>query len=148
MRFTHTLRFFSLPMVVLGTALTLACSDGGPTAPDQAPSFLARSGALSVDSRNVRIQCNVGTPCTAGMYVGASSPVTLSYQVDGDFEINSAVTTCPQGGTLEGGTVNGSCYLNVKVTSTATPGRRTGTLVISESTFGSTLTVHLSAKVS
>jgi hypothetical protein len=41
MRFVRTLRFLSLPMVVLGTSLTLACSDGGPTAPDQGPSLAA-----------------------------------------------------------------------------------------------------------
>ena len=143
MRFAHTLRFLSLPMVALGTALTLACSDEGPTAPDQTASFATSGTPLSVDPRSVRVRCNVGLPCTAGMIVHASSPVTLSYQVDaGDFIINPALTTCPQGGTLAGG-----CFLNVKVTTTDIPGRRTGTLVISESTSGTSLTVRLSASV-
>ena len=144
MRFAHALRFLSLPMIVLGTALTLGCNDSGPTSPDQGPSFVAATNSiLWVDSRNVRITCNVGHPCSAGMYVNVYQPVTLSYQVDGDFLINSAVTNCPQGGT-----VSGSCYLEVKVATTDTPGRRTGTLVISESTFGTSLTIKLTARVS
>ena len=130
MRFAHTLRFLSLPMIVLATALTLGCNDTGPTAPDHGPSFVAATNSiLWVDSRNVRITCNAGSPCTAGLNVNVYQPVTLSYQVAGDFLINSPVTTCPQGGTA-----SGSCYLNVKVATTDTPGRRTGTLVITDST--------------
>ena len=144
MRFVHTLRVRTVPMIVLGTALTLACSDGSPTAPDQASFAAATNSILWVDSRNVRIQCNVGTPCTAGIYVNVYEPVTLSYQIDGgDFIINSAATTCPQGGT-----VDGSCYLSVKVATTDVAGRRRATLVISESTFGTSLTVRLAARVS
>jgi hypothetical protein len=142
MRFVHTLRSLSFPAIVLGTALTLACSDGGPTAPDEAPSLAATNGPLSVDPRSLRISCNVGVTCTGGMIVHASSPVTLSYQIDGgDFIINSPLTDCPQGGTLTGG-----CFLNVKVATTVTPGRRAATLVISE-TGGTSLTVRLSARV-
>ena len=144
MRFAHTLRFLALPMIVLGTPLTLGCNDSGPTAPDQRPSLIAATNAiLWVDSRNVRITCNAGSPCSAGMYVNAYKPVTLSYQVTGDFLINAPATGCPQGGT-----VSGSCYLEVKVATTDTPGRRAGTLVISESTFGTSLTIKLAARVS
>jgi hypothetical protein len=40
MQLVRTWRFLTLSTVIaLGTALTLACSDGGPTAPDQAASF-------------------------------------------------------------------------------------------------------------
>jgi hypothetical protein len=60
----------------------------------------------------------------------------------GDFIINPPLTDCPQGGTLAGG-----CFLNVKVTTTDIPGRRNATLAISESTFGTSLTVRLSARV-
>jgi hypothetical protein len=142
MRFVHTLRFLSYPAIVLGTALTLACSNGGPTAPDEAPSLAATSGPLSVDPRSLRIGCNVGVTCTGGMIVNASSPVSLSYLIEGgDFIINPALTTCTDGGAL-----TGSCFLNVKVATTVTPGRRAATLVISESG-GSSLTVRLSARV-
>lgn len=144
MRFVHTLRFFSLPMVVLGTALTLACSDGGPTAPDEAPTLAASGSPLTTDVRHIRIQCSVGTLCTAGMVVSASSPVTLHYEIEGaDFVINPALTTCVQDVTLTGG-----CFLNVKVATTDSPGRRSGTVVISESTSGTSRTVRLSARVS
>jgi len=143
MRFVHTLRFLSFPAIVLGTALTLACSDGGPTAPDEAPSLAATSGPLSVDPRSLRMTCNAGVTCTGGMIVNASSPVTLSYQIEGgDFIINPSLTTC-----VEGGTLNGSCFLNVKVTTTDVPGRRTATLVISGSTSGTSLSVRLAARV-
>ena len=145
MRFAHTMRFLSLPTIVLGTALTLGCSDSGSTAPNEEPAFVAATNSiLWVDSRNVRITCNAGTPCTAGIYVNVYQPVTLSYQVDGDFLVNAPVTTCPQGGTVSAG----SCYLSVKVATTDTRGRRTGTLVISESTFGTSLTIKLAARVS
>ncbi len=143
MRLVQTLRFLSLPAIVLGTALTLACSDGGPTAPDQAPSLAASSTPLAVEPRNLRIQCTLGLPCTGGMIVTAFSPVTLSYQINGgDFIINPALTTCPQDGTL-----NGGCFLNVKVATTELRGRRSATLVITESTFGTSRTVRLSATV-
>jgi hypothetical protein len=69
--------------------------------------------------------------------------VTLSYQIDGgDFIINPLQGDCPQNGTLAA-----SCYLSVKVTTTDIPGRRTATLVISESTFGTSLSVRLAARV-
>jgi hypothetical protein len=143
MRFVHTLRFLSFPAIVLGTALTLACGDGSPTAPDEAPSLAVTSGPLSVDPRSLRITCNAGLPCTGGMYVHSASPVTLSYQIDGgDFIINPLQGNCPQDGTLAA-----SCYLSVKVTTTDIPGRRTATLVLSESTFGTSLSVRLAARV-
>jgi hypothetical protein len=144
MQFVPFLRFRTLSVLVLGAALTLACDDAAPTAPDPVPSFAVAKGPLSIDSRSLRFQCNAGLPCTAAMIVTASSPVTVSYQIDGgDFIINPASTTCVQGGTL-----TGSCNLSVKVATTEIPGRRSATLVISESTSGTSVTVRLSARVS
>jgi hypothetical protein len=50
MQLVSTLRFLTLSTVTaLGTALTLACNDGGPTAPDQAASFASGRAAYVDD---------------------------------------------------------------------------------------------------
>jgi hypothetical protein len=51
MLFVRTLRSLTLSMgIALGTALILACSDAGPTAPDQAPSFAAGKASYVDDN--------------------------------------------------------------------------------------------------
>ena len=144
MKFVPNLRFRTLAVVVLGTALTQACDDATPTAPDPAPSFAVTKGPISVDPRSLRIQCTAGAPCTATLYVHVMSPVTFSYQIDGaDFILNPLVSTCVQGVNPQG-----TCYIGVKVATTDIPGRRTATLVISESTGGTSVTVRMSARIS
>lgn len=103
----------------------------------------ASSAVLTVDPRRVRLKCAQGFGCGIQVIVSSSSPVTLSYSLDGDFILNVGNTSCPQGGTLAGG-----CTIGVDVGTTQFPGRRSGILTISESTFGTSLTVRLAARVS
>ena len=143
MRIRHTMRSLSLLVIALGTVLLGACGES-PTAPDQSPSLAAAtSGPLSVDLRSLRLSCTAGSPCTGGVIVHTTTPVTLAYQVEGsDFEINSGLTTCAQGGM-----VADACFINVKVASYDAPGRRVGKLIISESTTGTSLSVRLTARM-
>jgi len=103
----------------------------------------ASSAVLTVDPRRVGLKCAQGFGCGIQILVSSSSPVTLSYSLNGDFILNAGNTSCPQGGTLAG-----DCTIGVDVGTTQFPGRRSGTLTISESTFGTSRTVRLAARVS
>jgi hypothetical protein len=77
------------------------------------------------------------------LVVTSSALVTLHYSLNGDFLINIGNTSCPQGGAFAG-----SCTIGLDVGTTQFPGRRSAILTISESTFGTSRTVRLSARVS
>jgi hypothetical protein len=76
--------------------------------------------------------------------ITTSSPVNLQIGLEGDFVFNFGSTGCP----LDGSVVSGSCTVGVAVGTTEFPGRRQGVLTISETTFGTSKTVRLAARVS
>lgn len=137
--------------LVVGLTLS-ACGGEAPSSPSPpagaAPVagvevLAAASGPLSVSPRNIHLKCSQGSSCDRQVVVTSSSPLTLTYSLDGDFVINSGATSCPQGGTL-----SGACTIGIQLLATELPGRRSGTLTISESTFGTSRTVRLAARVS
>jgi hypothetical protein len=149
---TTTAWWSALLPVFVGAALS-ACAGETPASPSGLPEGAplpstiieaAASGAqLSVTPRRLRLKCNQGFPCGAQVVVTSSSPVTLNYFLNGEFIINFGATSCPQSGIL-----SGSCTIGVQVGTTEFPGRRSATLTISESTFGTSRTVRLAARVS
>jgi hypothetical protein len=149
---TTTAWWSALLPVFVGAALS-ACAGETPASPSALPEDTPRPSAiiaaaasgsqLSVTPRRIRLKCNQGFGCDAQVVVTSSSPVTLNYFLNGDFIINFGATSCPQSGIL-----SGSCTIGVQVGTTEFPGRRSATLTISESTFGTSRTVRLAARVS
>ena len=150
MQFARTRRFLTPSMVIaLGTALTLGCGDGDPTAPDQAaptavaatPGTAAAQGSLLyLENSQLRLRCSVGSVCKGQVTVEASG-YTISYGLTGA-GWSIASSTCPNPGTL-----SGVCGIWVEIP-TSTPGSYRGAVTFTEASTGVSKTVRLAARVS
>jgi hypothetical protein len=140
----------ALPVLVAGVVLT-GCSGESPSSPSgdappgrEVAQTAAAQSVISVSPRNIRLRCNQGFGCGQQVIVTTSSPVNVQIGLEGDFVFNFGATSCP----LDGSVVSGSCTIGVAVGTTEFPGRRSGTLTISETTSGTSKTVRLAARVS
>jgi hypothetical protein len=136
-------------VIALGTALTLGCGDGDPTAPEQASptavaatpgTAAAQSSTLFIEYNRVRLQCSVGSVCK-GQVLAESPGYVISYNLTGA-GWSIASTTCPNPGPL-----SGVCVVWVQVP-TSTPGSYRGSVTFTEASTGISKTVHLAARVS
>ena len=83
MQVARALRLLSIPaVIVLGTALGLACSSGGPTSPDQvqAPSFVVTKASLVDDLGNP----SLGDKDCPGGYSLISAEFTTGVDLNGN----------------------------------------------------------------
>jgi hypothetical protein len=132
-----------LPVVVC--AAVMGCGGEIPSSPSAEPSgqvASARSAFASVVPRQVRLECSVGTPCDIQIVVTLSSPIVMSFGLQGGrgFGFNESTTTCF-------GNVAGSCVFHLTFAAVA-EGRYSATLRLEDITNGAVKTMRVSARVS